>query len=97
MTTRTAASSLASMAAALAFSAGAMAADAPAGSNGLAVAASDKVHCYGLNACKGQADCKTANNACKGHNACKTQGFKGVTAKSCLESSGVIGDLVAKK
>lgn len=97
MTTRNAVSSLASMAAALAFSAGAMAADAPAGSNGLAVAAGDKVHCYGLNACKGQADCKTASNACKGLNACKAQGFKGVTAKSCLETSGVIGDLVAKK
>ena len=23
-----------------------------------------KVHCGGINACKGQAECKTANNAC---------------------------------
>jgi hypothetical protein len=85
------------MAAALAFSAGALAADAPAGSMGAAVAAGDKVHCYGLNACKGQADCKTAKNECKGHNACKAQGFKGMAAKACLEKGGVIGDLAAKK
>ncbi len=97
MTTRTAASSLASMAAALAFSAGAMAADAPAGSAGLAVAAGDKVHCYGLNSCKGQADCKTSSNACKGQNSCKAHGFKGMAAKDCLGSNGTIGDLVAKK
>ncbi|MGR8979835.1 MAG: BufA2 family periplasmic bufferin-type metallophore, partial [Gammaproteobacteria bacterium] len=25
-----------------------------------------KVHCGGINACKGQSECKTANNACKG-------------------------------
>ena len=24
------------------------------------------VHCYGVNACKGHNDCKTAKNACKG-------------------------------
>jgi hypothetical protein len=84
------------MAAALAFSAGAFAASPPAGSKGAAVAAGDKVHCYGLNACKGQADCKTAKNECKGHNSCKAQGFKGMAAKACLDSGGTIGDLAAK-
>ena len=97
MTTRTAVSSIASMAAALAFSAGAFAADAPSGAVGAAVAAGDKVHCYGLNSCKGQADCKSANNACKGQNACKAKGFQGMAAKDCLSNNGVIGDLVAKK
>ena len=52
---------LASAAAALAFSAVAIAATAPAGSSGKAIAAGDKVHCYGINSCKGQADCKTPN------------------------------------
>jgi len=46
---------------------------------GVATAADDggavKVKCYGANACKGQAECKTSMNACKGHNACKGKGF----------------------
>ena len=96
MTTRSTAASLASMAAALAFSAGALAAQPPKGSSGPAVAAGDKVHCYGVNACKGKAECKTAANDCKGMNACKAQGFKGTTAKACLEQGGVIGDLAKK-
>ena len=96
MTTRSTASSLASMAAALAFSASAFAVDAPKGSMGAAVAAGDKVHCYGINACKGKAECKTAANDYKGMNACKGQGFKGMTAKACLDKGGVIGDLSGK-
>lgn len=96
MTTRSTASMLASMAAAAAFSATAFAASPPPGSKGAAVAAGDKVHCYGLNSCKGQADCKTALNECKGQNSCKGHGFKGMAAKACLESGGTIGDLAAK-
>jgi len=93
MTTRSTATSLASMAAALAFSAGALAANAPTGSMGPAVAAGDKVHCYGVNACKGKAECKTAANDCKGQNGCKGKGFVGMAAKACLDKGGVIGDL----
>lgn len=88
--------SLASIAALLAMSFAAAAATNPAGSSGVAVAASDKVHCYGVNDCKGQADCKTAKNECKGQGSCKGLGFKGVTAKACLEQSGTIADLVTK-
>ena len=84
---------LASAAAALAFSAMAIAADAPAGSSGKAVAAGDKVHCYGINSCKGTADCKTTNHACKGQGSCKGQGFKGIAAAQCLKDGGTIGDL----
>ena len=84
---------LASAAAALAFSAVAIAANAPAGSSGKAVAASDTVHCYGVNSCKGQADCKTSEHACKGQGSCKGQGFKAVSATQCLKDSGTIGDL----
>ena len=84
---------LASAAAALAFSAMAIAATAPAGSSGKAIGAGDKVHCYGVNSCKGQADCKTANNSRKGQGSCKGQGFKGVAAVECLKDGGTIGDI----
>lgn len=42
-----------------------------------------KVHCEGVNACKGQSACKTATNGCKGQNACKGQGFLEMTQKEC--------------
>lgn len=85
--------SLAAAAAALAVSSFAFAADKPAGASGPAVGAGDKVHCYGINSCKGNTDCKTTMNECKGQNSCKAKGFKGVTAKECLDKSGVISDL----
>jgi hypothetical protein len=84
---------LASAAAALAFSAAALAAAPPAGSSGKALAAGDKVHCYGVNSCKGQADCKTTEHACKGQGSCKGMGFKGIAAAECLKGGGTIGDL----
>jgi hypothetical protein len=42
-----------------------------------------KIHCTGVNACKGQAACKGANNACKGQNSCKGKGFLEMTRKEC--------------
>jgi hypothetical protein len=42
-----------------------------------------KVQCTGVNSCKGQSACKTANNACKGMNSCKGQGFLELTKKEC--------------
>jgi hypothetical protein len=87
---------LASTAALMAFSMAATAAPNPAGSSGVAVAASDKVHCYNVNSCKGTSDCKTAENSCKGMNACKGHGFKAMPAGDCLEKSGVIADLKAQ-
>jgi hypothetical protein len=42
-----------------------------------------KMHCDGVNACKGQSACKTANNACKGQNSCKGKGFTEMTKKDC--------------
>jgi hypothetical protein len=47
-----------------------------------------KVKCYGANACKGQAECKTAMNECKGHNACKGQGFVTLDERACIERLG---------
>nr|WP_223300199.1 hypothetical protein [Methyloversatilis sp. RAC08] len=96
MTTLNFGASIAAAAAALALSGSVFAADAPAGSKGMAIGASDKVHCYGLHACKGNSDCATAEHSCKGQNACKGHGFKGIPAKDCLSQGGTIGDLVAK-
>jgi hypothetical protein len=48
-----------------------------------ATAASAQVQCAGVNACKGQSACKSANNACKGQNACKGKGF--VNASTTIE------------
>lgn len=49
---------------------------------------SAKVHCYGVNTCKGTSDCKTAKNECKGQNDCKGQGFKALSAKQCTKAGG---------
>jgi hypothetical protein len=93
MTTIRTGASLAATAALLALSGMAHAASAPAGSMGSALSKDDTVHCYGVNSCKGMADCKTAINDCKGMNACKGQGFKAMMAGECLTKDGVIGDI----
>ena len=53
-----------------------------------AYAADDSVHCYGVNSCKGQSDCKSGNHECKGQNSCKGQGFKAETAAKCKADGG---------
>ena len=51
---------------------------------GTAVAGTDaKVSCAGVNSCKGQSACKTANNACKGQNSCKGKGFLEMSQADC--------------
>lgn len=80
-------------AAALALASTSFAATPPKGSTGAAVGASDNVHCYNINTCKGTADCKGGDHSCKGQNSCKGQGFKAESAKSCLNKGGVIGDI----
>lgn len=47
-----------------------------------------KVHCYGINSCKGTSDCKTAKNDCRGQNDCKGHGFKELTSKACAAAGG---------
>lgn len=85
---------LASLAAVMALSmSAAVASENPKGSSGMAVGASDKVHCYGVTSCKGSSDCKTAESSCKGMNACKGHGFKAMQAKECLDKGGVVADL----
>jgi len=49
---------------------------------------SSKVACYGVNACKGQSDCKSGNHDCKGMNECKGQGFKDISKSACVKAGG---------
>ncbi len=51
-------------------------------------ALADAVHCYGVNSCKGQSDCKSYDHACKGQNSCKGQGFKAESAEKCAADGG---------
>lgn len=53
--------------------------------------AESKVKCMGINACKGQGKCQTAQNACAGQNACKGQGwvFTG-SEQECTDKGGTV-------
>lgn len=53
-----------------------------------AMAAGTQGKCFGVNGCKGQGACKTAQNGCKGHNACKGKGWVAMTDTECAEASG---------
>lgn len=52
---------------------------------------SAKVHCEGINECKGKGGCKSAANACAGQNGCKGKGFADVaTAEECKTKGGTV-------
>lgn len=52
---------------------------------------SASVKCQGINACKGQSKCKTAESACAGQNACKGHGWIVTsTADECTEKGGTV-------
>ena len=72
---------------ALAAAAAAMFAGAPM----TAMADSATVNCMGVNACKGNSSCKTANSACKGQNSCKGTGFVQMSAEACKQIGGKAG------
>ena len=57
----------------------------------VSASAGDKIHCNGVNACKGLSSCKTANSECKGKNSCKGQGFVAVTKEVCEQLGGKVG------
>jgi len=50
------------------------------------------VKCFGVNNCKGQGQCKSANNSCKGHNSCKGQGFIKMSKEECDKAGGKEGE-----
>jgi hypothetical protein len=49
-----------------------------------------KVHCAGVNACKGTSECSSASNGCKGQNACKGQGWLYKTEAECKAEGGTV-------
>jgi hypothetical protein len=69
-----------------------------------ATAAAGRVHCGGLNSCKGQGACASAKNSCKGaagcpgasnacagKNECKGKGWVSTsTVKECKEKGGTV-------
>lgn len=51
----------------------------------------EKVHCLGINSCKGTSECAVdGKSQCKGQNACKGQGWVSLTAKACTKKKGTI-------
>ena len=52
---------------------------------------SGKVHCFGINSCKGKSECAVdGTSACTGKNACKGQGWISMTAKKCEKKKGTV-------
>lgn len=50
-----------------------------------------KIHCQGVNECKGKGTCKTDKNSCAGANECKGKGVvDGLTADQCTTKGGTI-------
>jgi len=45
-----------------------------------------KVHCSGVNSCKGTSECKSAKNSCKGMNSCKGQGWVSMSKEECKDA-----------
>ena len=70
---------IASAAAALFISGGASA-DAHEGHEGEADA---KIQCDGVNKCKGESACATADSGCAGQNSCKGKGFLKLSKADC--------------
>ena len=49
------------------------------------------VKCSGINACKGQSGCQTAESACAGQNSCKGKGWiKAASAEECETKGGTV-------
>lgn len=49
-----------------------------------------KVHCYGVNECKGKGACSTAEHNCGGKNACKGKGWIPLTEEECKAKGGEV-------
>ena len=53
--------------------------------------AAEKVHCFGVNACKGKSECSVeGKSACAGQNACKGQGWISLAKKACEKKKGTV-------
>lgn len=76
----------------LATAAAALFASSPAWSVEHAAGTEAKVHCSGVNACKGTSECKTATNACKGQNSCAGQGWVALSKEECEAKGGKVAE-----
>jgi hypothetical protein len=52
----------------------------------------DKVHCFGINSCKGKSECAVeGKSSCSGKNSCKGEGWVSVaSAKKCTSKKGTV-------
>jgi uncharacterized membrane protein len=75
--------------------AGLLAVSAAAGVAQAAEGTDDKVHCFGINKCKGTGDCSGKGHQCAGHNSCKGKGHINLPKDICLRITG--GHLTPKK
>src|SRR5207302_10344593 len=80
--------SLIASAAASLIMAGALTARADEGKKG----GGDAVNCAGVNACKGQGSCATAENSCAGKNGCKGKGVVEMSAADCAKKGGKVAE-----
>lgn len=46
------------------------------------------IKCLGVNSCKGQGSCKSADNTCKGQNGCEQKGWVELSADDCMAKGG---------
>jgi len=53
-------------------------------------AAGGKIHCAGVNSCKGKGDCHSADNGCKSQNGCKGKGWIELGEKACKAKGGTV-------
>jgi hypothetical protein len=53
-------------------------------------AGDEKVSCAGVNACKGQGACATAEHSCGGKNACKGKGVVEMSKSECEKKGGKV-------
>ncbi len=49
-----------------------------------------KVHCSGVNECKGKGECASGGNSCGGSNECKGKGVKMMSAEECQKKGGTV-------
>jgi hypothetical protein len=56
----------------------------------------DKVHCLGVNSCKGKSACAVeGGSSCKGKNECKGKGWVSLTSKKCASKKGTVAPMAA--
>jgi len=48
------------------------------------------VKCFGINSCKGQGECSTADHSCGKHTPCKGQGWVTTSAEECAAKGGKV-------